>query len=141
MVPELLVMVGASVMGCGCVAGLWLVTHRLQRLAEAQQQLVGQQTADRATVGALGRAIQQLRVECNHIAAQSAGRDDLREAMTQLDAVADAQRALERRWGLEHARSLARDGIATDLLVKEYGLTPAEARLIARLEPNTVQAH
>lgn len=141
MAPELLVMVGASVMGCGCVAGLWLVAHRLQRLAEAQQQLVGQQTADRATVGALGRAIQQLRVECNHMAAQAAGRDDLREAMTQLDAVADAQRALERRWGLEHARSLARDGIATDLLVKEYGLTPAEARLIARLEPNTVQAH
>ena len=24
MAPELLVMVGASVMGCGCVAGLWL---------------------------------------------------------------------------------------------------------------------
>lgn len=141
MAPEMLVTVGAALMGSACAVGLWLVAGRFKQLAAAQQQLVSQQTADRATVGALGRAIQQLRVECNHMAAQAAGRDDLRDALAQIDRVADAQRALERRWGLEHARSLARDGIATDLLVKEYGLTPAEARLIARLEPNTVQAH
>ena len=141
MAPEMLVTDGAALMGSACAVGLWLVAGRLKQLAAAQQQLVSQQTADRATVGALGRAIQQLRVECNHMAAQAAGRDDLRDALAQIDRVADAQRALERRWGLEHARSLARDGIATDLLVKEYGLTPAEARLIARLEPNTVQAH
>ena len=64
-----------------------------------------------------------------------------RTVSTQIEALTDAHRALERRWGLEHARSLARDGIAPELLVKEYGLTPAEARLIARLEPSASGPH
>lgn len=141
MSPEFLITAGACVMGAACALGLWFLTFRLQRLTDAQQQLEEQLAADRTTVGALARAIQQLRADYNHLAEQSATRHDLRDAQAQLDTLADGHRALERRWGLEHARTLARDGVATDLLVKEYGLTPAETRLIAQLEPNAVQAH
>ena len=134
MVAALISIVGA------CLVALFLLTRRVTQLATVQAKLVQAQRADRTTQAALGRALQTLHVELNRLGSHKAERDALRDAQAQIETLADGHRALERRCGLEHARSLARDGIAPDLLVKEYGLTPAEARLIARLEP-AVAAH
>ncbi|WP_348674707.1 hypothetical protein [uncultured Abyssibacter sp.] len=124
-----------------CLLAVFLLARRVDRLATTQARLVTAQRADRTTQAALGRALQTLHKELSSMPAQLAARGEMRDALSRIDALTDAHRALERRWGLEHARSLARDGIAPELLIKEYGLTPAEARLITRLEPSANGPH